>query len=185
MTITFIETSLNGHICLRKTAPIDPQTLATRWMISPEHAKQTVVMTTQRGVQTCLNPTLSRWFPTNDWLFQYKRVLHTMFSNMLFAGSVCYNCQPLGKSVHMYWLAKWLATVAKVTFSGRWFSSICSSPLTIASQAYVGTSNVLSYIRLALVATGQAWDLNRRPKYLCYNCRPLGQSVHPHLFGSH
>jgi hypothetical protein len=57
--ISSIETSLNGHICSRKTAPIDPQTLAARWMISPEHAKQTVVMTTQRDVQTCLNPTLS------------------------------------------------------------------------------------------------------------------------------
>jgi hypothetical protein len=58
--ISSIETSLNGHIHLRKTAPIDPQTLAARWMISPERAKQTVVITMQRGVRTCLNPTLSR-----------------------------------------------------------------------------------------------------------------------------
>jgi hypothetical protein len=57
--ISSIETSLNGHICLHKTAPIDPQTLAAHWMISPERAKQTIVMTTQRGVRTCLNPTLS------------------------------------------------------------------------------------------------------------------------------
>ncbi len=34
--ISSIETSLNGHICLHKTAPIDPQTLAARLMISPE-----------------------------------------------------------------------------------------------------------------------------------------------------
>jgi hypothetical protein len=57
--ILSIESSLNGHICLRKIVPIDPQTLATRWMISPERAKLTLVMTTQRGVRTCLNPTLS------------------------------------------------------------------------------------------------------------------------------
>ncbi len=57
--ISGIETSLNGHICSCKTTPIDPQTLAARWMISPEHANQTVIMTMQRGVQTCLNPTLS------------------------------------------------------------------------------------------------------------------------------
>jgi hypothetical protein len=57
--ISSIETSLNGHICSRKTAPIDPQTLAASWMISPEHAKQTIIMTMQRGVWTCLNPTLS------------------------------------------------------------------------------------------------------------------------------
>jgi hypothetical protein len=56
--ISSIETSLNGYICSCKTAPIDPQTLATHWMISPERAKQTVAMTTQRGVRTCLNPTL-------------------------------------------------------------------------------------------------------------------------------
>ncbi len=54
-----IESSLNGHICSCKIAPIDPQTLAAHWMISPERAKQTVFMTTQRGVRTCLNPTLS------------------------------------------------------------------------------------------------------------------------------
>jgi hypothetical protein len=57
--ISSIETSLNEHICSRKTTPIDPQILAARWMISLEHAKQTAVMTMQRGVRTCLNPTLS------------------------------------------------------------------------------------------------------------------------------
>ncbi len=46
------ESSLNGHIRSRKIAPIDPQTLAAR-------SKHTVVMTMQRGVRTCLNPTLS------------------------------------------------------------------------------------------------------------------------------
>ncbi len=86
--ILSIESSLNGHIRSRKISPIDPQTLAARWMISPECAKQTVVMTTQRGVRTCLNPTLSRRFPTNDRMLWYKHVLHTMFSDTLFAGSV-------------------------------------------------------------------------------------------------
>jgi hypothetical protein len=37
--ISSIETSPNGHICSCKTAPIDSQTLAARWMISPERAK--------------------------------------------------------------------------------------------------------------------------------------------------
>jgi hypothetical protein len=45
-------------------------------------------MTMQRGVWTCLNPTLSRRFPTNDQMLQYKHVLHTMFSDTLFAGSI-------------------------------------------------------------------------------------------------
>jgi len=70
--ISSIETSLNGHIRLRNVAPIDPQTLAALWMISPDHAKRTVVMTTQRGVRTCLNPTLSRCFMTNHQMLRYK-----------------------------------------------------------------------------------------------------------------
>ncbi len=57
--ISSIESSLNGHICSHKIAPIDPLTLADCWMISTEHAKQTVVMTMQRSVRTCLNPTFS------------------------------------------------------------------------------------------------------------------------------
>jgi hypothetical protein len=86
--ISSIETSLNRHICLCKTAPIDPQTLAACWMISLERAKHTVIMTTQRGVRTCLNPTLLQCFPTNDQMLWYKNVLQTMFSNTMFAGSM-------------------------------------------------------------------------------------------------
>ena len=60
VNISSMDTSLNGHIRTRKTAPIDHMTLASRWMISPEKAKRTVQRTTQRGVRTCLNPTLAR-----------------------------------------------------------------------------------------------------------------------------
>jgi hypothetical protein len=56
--ISSIKTSLNGHSCSHKTAPIDPQTLVAHWMISLEHGKRTVVITMQRGVRTCLIPTL-------------------------------------------------------------------------------------------------------------------------------
>ena len=70
--ISSMDTSLNGHIRTRKTAPIDHLTLASRWMISPKKAKQTVQRTTQRGVRTCLNPTLARRFPTNDRMLCYK-----------------------------------------------------------------------------------------------------------------
>jgi hypothetical protein len=83
--ILSVETSLNRHICLLKTTPINPQTIAIRWMISLQCAKHTVVMTTQRGVRTCLNPTLSCHFPTND---QMLHVLHTVFSNTMSPGSV-------------------------------------------------------------------------------------------------
>jgi hypothetical protein len=81
------ELSLNGHICLRKIAPIDPLTLAAWWMISPDRAKRTVVMTTQGGVQTCLNPTLSCCFPTNDRMLRYKQLPHTVFTDTMFAAT--------------------------------------------------------------------------------------------------
>jgi hypothetical protein len=71
--ISSVETSLNGHIRSRNVVPINPQTLAARWMILPDHAKCTVVTTTQRGgVRSCLNPTLSRRFPTNDRMLRCK-----------------------------------------------------------------------------------------------------------------
>jgi len=69
-------------------APIDPQTLAARWMISLDRAKHTVVMTTQRGVRTCLNPTLSRRFLTNDRMLRYKGLPHTVFTDTMFASTV-------------------------------------------------------------------------------------------------
>ncbi len=86
--ISSVDTSLNGHIRSRNIAPIDPQTLAARWMIFPDHAKRTVVMTTQCGVRTCLNPTLSRRFPRNDRMLWYKRLPHTVFTDTMFASTV-------------------------------------------------------------------------------------------------
>jgi hypothetical protein len=84
--ISSMDTSLNGHIQKHKTAPIDHMTLASRWMISPEKAKQTVQRTTQCGVRTCLNPTLARRFPTNDQMLRYKRLPNPVFTNTMFAG---------------------------------------------------------------------------------------------------
>ena len=57
-------------------------------MISPDCAQRTVVMTTQRGVRTCLNPTLFRRFPTNDRMLRYKRLPHTVFTDTMFASTV-------------------------------------------------------------------------------------------------
>jgi hypothetical protein len=107
--ISSIETSLNGHICSRKTVPIDPQTLAAHWMISLERAKQTVVMTMQRGVRKWLNPTLSQRFPTNDQMLRYKRVLHIMFSDTIFAGSVSWQSNKMTQMAASGWrLHSWI-----------------------------------------------------------------------------
>ncbi len=65
VVVSSINSSLSGHVQLRKSAPIDFMTLAGRWMIAPNCAKKTVQRTTQQGVYTCLNPTLARRFLTN------------------------------------------------------------------------------------------------------------------------
>ena len=57
--VSSINASLSGHVRLHKTAPIDFMTLATRWMVAPDRAQQTVQSTTWQGVRTCLNPTLA------------------------------------------------------------------------------------------------------------------------------
>ncbi len=85
VNISSMDTSLNGHMRARKTALIDYTTLASRWMISPEKAKQTVQRTKQRGVRTCLNPTLARQFPTNNRMLCYKRLPHPVFTDTMFA----------------------------------------------------------------------------------------------------
>jgi hypothetical protein len=87
VVVSSVDTTLNGHIVLRKTTPIDSLTLAARWMISPARAKQTVLRTTQRGVRTCVNPTLARRFPTNDRMLRYKRMSQPVFSDTLIAGT--------------------------------------------------------------------------------------------------
>jgi hypothetical protein len=85
--VSSVDTALNGNVISRKTKPIDPLTLAARWMISSERAKRTVLRTTQHGVQTCVNPTLVRRFPTNDRMLCYKQLPHPVFTDTLIAGT--------------------------------------------------------------------------------------------------
>jgi hypothetical protein len=73
VAISSVDASLSGHVRSCKAVLIDFMTLTARWMIAPERAKKTIQLTTQRGVRTCLNPTLARRFLTND------RMLHYLF----------------------------------------------------------------------------------------------------------
>ena len=59
VVISSVDANLTGHVRSRKAAPIDFKTLAARWMVSPDRAKRTIQLPTQRGVRTCLNPTLA------------------------------------------------------------------------------------------------------------------------------
>ena len=86
--VSSTETIFNGNVRSRKAPHIDPLTLSARWMITPARAQRTVANTTQRGVRTCLDPTLSRRFPTNDRMMRYTRLMHTVFSDTMFASTV-------------------------------------------------------------------------------------------------
>ena len=46
----------------------------------------TVRMTTQRGVRTCLYPAMTRRFTTNDRMLRYKRLPHPVYTDTMFSG---------------------------------------------------------------------------------------------------
>jgi len=109
IVISNVDANLNGHVWSRRSAPINFKTLAARWMVSPEHAKRTVQLTTQRGVHTCLNPTLARRFPTNNRMLRYKRLPQTVFTDTMFAGmpSPSGNKFLYGGVIAVLWYSYW------------------------------------------------------------------------------
>ncbi len=86
VVVSSVDSSLSGHVRSRKVVPIDLMTLAGRWMIAPDRAKEIVQRTMQWGVRTCLNPKLAQRFLTNDGMLHYKRLPHTTFTDTMFAG---------------------------------------------------------------------------------------------------
>ena len=75
-----------GDIKSQRKKLIDGDTLAKRWRIDRRKARNTVRATTQRGVRTCLHPSLSRRYPTNDRFMRYGRLPHSVFSDTMIAG---------------------------------------------------------------------------------------------------
>ena len=69
----------NGH------RAINSDMLAEKWLVSPEVARRTLERTTQRGVRTISNPSLSRRFRTNDRQLRYKRLRHDCFTDTMMA----------------------------------------------------------------------------------------------------
>ena len=47
-----------------------------------------VQRTTQRGVRSCIDPTFSRRYPTNDRILRYKRMPEPIFSDTLKDGTL-------------------------------------------------------------------------------------------------
>ena len=67
---------------------VSPQLLARRWGTHLEMAKRTLDATTQRGVRSVLNPTMTCRYRTNDRQLRYRQLSHDMFTDTLEA-SVC------------------------------------------------------------------------------------------------
>ena len=82
-SISKVERTAGGKLQSHQQKPIEPETLARRWNITPDKARQTVKRTTQRGVVTVLHP--SRRRSTNDRMFRYRRLGHNMYTDTLFA----------------------------------------------------------------------------------------------------
>ena len=72
---------------------MSPQLLARRWGTHLETAKRTLDATTQRGVRSILNPTMTRRYQTNDRQLRYHRFSHDMFTDTLEASVCSWFCQ--------------------------------------------------------------------------------------------
>ena len=62
--------------------------LSLKWLISTEAARRTVQHTTQQGIRTILQPSLSQLFNTNDQALIYNRLQHSAFINTIQANTV-------------------------------------------------------------------------------------------------
>jgi hypothetical protein len=67
---------------------LSAERLAANGGISLDAAKQTLEVTTQRGVRTVANPSLSRRFRTNDRQLRYRRLRCNMYMDTLNANTV-------------------------------------------------------------------------------------------------
>ena len=87
-----------GNIQSRKRKQVDAETLARRWNIDHKKALSTVKRTTQRGISSCLYPSLSRSYPTNDRMMRYNRLPHYVFSDAMKSGVVSKRGNKYGQS---------------------------------------------------------------------------------------
>ncbi len=72
----------------KRKGNLTAERLAKNWSISLDSAKQTLKVTTQRGVRTTANPSLSRRFRTNDRQLRYRRLRCDMYTDTLDAKTV-------------------------------------------------------------------------------------------------
>ena len=85
---TFAE-MLKANVCLgstttsRRKGLLSAEKLTRNWNIGLEAAKKTLQVTTQCGIHTVANPSLSRRFRTNDCQLRYRRIRAYVFTDTL------------------------------------------------------------------------------------------------------
>ena len=71
----------------RRRNSLSPKLLARRWGTQLATAKRTLNSTTQRGVRSVLNPTMTCRYWTNDRQLRYRRLSHDIFTDTLEASA--------------------------------------------------------------------------------------------------
>jgi hypothetical protein len=70
---------------MRDKAGVYAATLAKNWGIGIEAAKRTRLVTTKRGIRRIINPSLTKWYKTNDRKILYCRMIVTMFTDTMYS----------------------------------------------------------------------------------------------------
>jgi hypothetical protein len=69
----------------REKGSIDAATLAKNWGIRIEAAERTRIVTTQRGIQWMIHPSLTKRLKTNDSQLRYHRLPITMYTDTMYS----------------------------------------------------------------------------------------------------
>ena len=83
--VSYADSTL-GHIQSRERKKVDSETLAKLWNIYRKKALKTAKRKTQRGIGTCLQPSLSQRYPKNYCMMRFNRLPHYMFSDTMKSG---------------------------------------------------------------------------------------------------
>jgi hypothetical protein len=78
----------NSLVAATNTIPkhvVGPERLSKTWNIGIEAAKRTCDSTTQKGVRSVLNPSISKRYWTNDRQLRYRRLNTTLYTDTMFA----------------------------------------------------------------------------------------------------
>ncbi len=121
-----------GWIHFKAGKLVDAETLAKCWLIPANRAARTVDRTTQQGVFTMLNPTLSCRFPTNNCMLRYPRMPHPVFVGTLKDGYIRNVPLPRAPQIQS---ASHLTSHGAITCDGA--TPLNSTPLHSASNEQV------------------------------------------------